>query len=41
MAIPNRKPVYVGLGVHKNNVWACVAFKDPSKKKDELKFVTK
>lgn len=36
-----RKSICVGLDVHKNNVWACVAFKNPDVKYDELKFVTK
>ncbi len=41
MAVRNRKPVCVGLDVHRNNVWACVTFKDPAKGKDGLVFVTK
>lgn len=41
MSMRPRKSICVGLDVHKNNVWACVAFKNPDVKYDELKFVTK
>lgn len=41
MSMRPRKSICVGLDVHKNNVWACVAFKNLDVKHDELKFVTK
>lgn len=41
ISMRSRKLICVGLDVHKNNVWACVAFKNPDVKYDELKFVTK
>lgn len=41
MSIRVKKPVCIGLDVHRNNVWACTCIKDPSKKQDTLIFKTR
>lgn len=36
-----KKEVCAGLDVHKNNVWACIAVKDPSIRKETIRYFTR
>lgn len=36
-----KRSVCAGLDVHKNNVWACIGIKDPTKKKETIHYSTR